>query len=444
MGEAAKISLKAIGKQDTYLLSKDPDESFFNYTNDKRHSDFRKYHRSKNVINPGTINGWPFNQTIKVQFNPTNMGDLLSNMYLSITMPGLTNGNYADQLGRHILKSITMRVDDLEIEKIHDDWGIIYDELYLEISEKVANRFLVNRSLGYDDATISDNIAQYTSDLVIPLHFFFSRKYASDEYSSNKPNRPYFPVCSVYRQKIEFELEFHKQTFFTDTTDNLSLQSFNLVTEEITVSPEERKFLASEKQVFITDLVKRHPSIVSDIGRDIIKNNLVPNIPVKCIHWFLRNTKFEDENDAKGDPVPADEEKYLCQNRFNFSSNVSFDEIQSFFDPIMASASFYINGNKLPNVTNTNHNYYKYLVPLHNRLSRPYRNIYTYSFSMNPINVEPSGNLDFSQIQSEKTNIEVKLDTSEVDVSTNTYSLNMYYTGYQTFVFDKGFMSPAY
>jgi len=30
MGEAAKISLKAIGKQDTYLLCKDPAESFFN------------------------------------------------------------------------------------------------------------------------------------------------------------------------------------------------------------------------------------------------------------------------------------------------------------------------------------------------------------------------------------------------------------------------------
>ena len=31
MGEAAKISLNAIGKQDTHLLSKDPEESFFNY-----------------------------------------------------------------------------------------------------------------------------------------------------------------------------------------------------------------------------------------------------------------------------------------------------------------------------------------------------------------------------------------------------------------------------
>jgi len=63
---------------------------------------------------------------------------------------------------------------------------------------------------------------------------------------------------------------------------------------------------------------------------------------------------------------------------------------------------------------------------------------------MNPINVEPSGNLDFSQIQSDKTNIEVKLDQTEVDVTTKTYSLNMYYTGYQTFIFERGFMSVAY
>jgi len=66
---------------------------------------------------------------------------------------------------------------------------------------------------------------------------------------------------------------------------------------------------------------------------------------------------------------------------------------------------------------------------------------------MNPINVEPSGNLDFSQIQSDKTSIEVKLDTSAsslVDTATKTYSLQMYYTGYQTYIFDKGFMSLAY
>ena len=446
MGEAAKISLKAIGKQDTHLPSDDPEESFFNNTNNRAHSDFRKYHRSRNVIQPGNAApGWPFNKTIKVEFNPRNMGDLLSNMYLSVTMPAISDGNYADQLGRHLLKSVTMYVDDIEVEKIYDDWGIIYDELYLEMSEKVANRFLVNRNLGFDDAPDNIAVARYSSDLVIPIHFFFSRKFASDEYSSNSPNRPYFPVCSIYKQKIEFEFEFHKQEFFTETTDVVTLPQFNIITEEITVSPEERIFLTSKDQTFITDLVRRHPVIVSDLNRDVIRNNLVPNIPVKCIHWFLRNTIFEDESDAIGPYGASVTGQRLYQNRFNFSSTLDFQGENTFFYPLMSEASFNINGNKLPNVTKTDHSYFKYLIPFQKRLARPIRNVYTYSFSLNPINVEPSGNLDFYWLQSDKTNIEVKLDTSQpIDITTETFSLNMYYTGYQTFVFSNGFMSLAY
>jgi hypothetical protein len=427
MGEASRIALKAIGKQDTHLLSKEPEDSFF-HCNRKSHSEFRKYHRVHNVVNNVNIPGWPFGQTIKIEFRPQNMGDLLTNMWLSIKMPGVGAGEYPDQLGRHILKSITMFVDDIEVEKIHDDWSVIYDEMYLEMSEKIANNFLLNRNLGYDDSKIFTNVATLDSQLMIPIHFFFSRKYANDEYSSNQPNRPYFPLCAIHRQKIIFELEFHNQRFFTSNTNVIQLQSFNLITEEITVSPEERNYIANTKQVLVTDLVRKHPSIKSELGRDIILNNLVPNIPVKCIHWFFRNESFENDNDTTE-----------FRNRFNFSSNSVFDEVDTFFYNVMDSASFYINGNKLPNVTNTNHAYYKYLIPFKHRLARPIRNIYTYSFSMNPINVEPSGNLDFSQIKSDKTNIEVKIkDTSKV------YSMHMYYTGYQTFNFEGGFMSIAY
>jgi hypothetical protein len=820
MGEAAKISLKAIGKQDTYLLSKDPDDSFFNYKELLRHSEFRKYHRSRNVVNPGQVPKWPFGQTLKVEFNPTNMGDLLSNMWLSITMPGITDGNYADQLGRHILKSVTMFVDEIEVEKLHDDWGIIYDDLYLEMSEKVANRALVNRNLGFDKSVGNSIFARQSADLVVPLHFFFSRKYSSDEHSTNKPNRPYFPICAIHKQKITFELEFYNQEFYTNTTDTLELQSFNLVTEEITLSGQERQYFASRPLTMINDVVKKHPTSVSELNKDIIKNNLVPNIPVKCLHWFLRNTKFEnavrsvgDEplilgsiidgtagedkfgravsisgngtrvaiggslNDAatgvptanrghvkiyeynattkawvqlgsdivgttdldqlgfsvslsndgsrvaigcphsasdrghvevydysvgsgwspvgtnivgatagmrygysvdlssdgthvavgapfddttatdsglvnvykyasnswtkvgadivgaatlhklgtsvslssngiilavgipgngqgsvksyalssgswvargseligeatsdkfgtsvslssngarlvigapengtaghirifsysgsawsqmgtdidgaaagdkfgtsvsfsgdgsrvatgspgngKGDVKvyvyensvwtklgetiigtitgdkfghsvslstnglrvgvgpdvttgdtrgyahvyalqTSDEEKFFMHNRFNFSSSNNFDEDTTFFNPILESAQFFIYGNKLPNISNTTHNYFKYLVPHRNRLARPIRNIYSYSFAMNPINVEPSGNLDFSAIESDKTVFEVKLDKTKIDITKDTYTLQMYYTGYLTFKFENGSMSISY
>jgi hypothetical protein len=771
-------------------------------------------------VNPGQVPKWPLGQTLKVEFNPTNMGDLLSNMWLSITLPGITDGNYADQIGRHILKSVTMFVDDIEVEKLHDDWGIIYDELYLEMSEKVANRFLVNRNLGYDASVGAEVFARSSTEVVVPLHFFFSRKYASDEHPTNKPNRPYFPICSIYKQKIVFELEFHNQEFFTNTTDTLELQSFNLVTEEITLSGEERQYFASKPHTLTTDLVKKHPVITSELNNDSIKNNLVPSIPVKCFHWFLRNQKFENAarsvgleptllgkiidgtagedkfgravsisgdgtrlaiggslNDAAtedtsanrghvkiyeynattslwvqlgsdivgttdldqlgfsvslsnngsrvaiGSPHSAsnkghvevydysvgsgwtqtgsdivgatagmrygysvdlssdgthvavgapfddttatdsglvnvykyasnswtkvgadivgaatlhklgtsvslssngiilavgipgngqgsvksyalssgswvargseligeatsdkfgtsvslssngarlvigapengtaghirifsysgsawsqmgtdidgaaagdkfgtsvsfsgdgtrvavgspgssfgdvkvyvyknttwtklgetliggitgdkfgssvslsttglrigvgpdvttgdtrgyayayalqtsEEEKFLMHNRFNFSSSENFDENTTFFNPVLDTAQFFIYGNKLPNVSNTNHNYFKYLVPHRNRLARPIRNIYTYSFSMNPINVEPSGNLDFSSIESDKTVFEVKLDTTKVDITKDIYTLQMYYTGYYTFNFENGFMSASY
>lgn len=139
-----------------------------------------------------------------------------------------------------------------------------------------------------------------------------------------------------------------------------------------------------------------------------------------------------------------DEEKFFMHNRFNFSSSTSFDDQVTFFNPVLESAQFFIFGNKLPNVSRTNHNYFKYLVPLRNRLARPIRNIYTYSFSMNPINVEPSGNLDFSSIESDKTVVEVKLDTTKVDITNDIYTLQMYYTGYNTFKFKQGSMRVFY
>jgi hypothetical protein len=131
---------------------------------------------------------------------------------------------------------------------------------------------------------------------------------------------------------------------------------------------------------------------------------------------------------------------HYLQNRFNFSKNPDFDEEFTFFNPVMKSAKFFIQGVDLPNISSTTDGYYKYMVPYQKRLSRPVRNIYTYSFSINPINVNPSGSLDFSEIQSEKTKIELRLDPGLTD----SYTLYIYYTGYQTFKFEKGFMSLVY
>ena len=414
----AKVALNAIGKQDTYLTRDDPEYSFFKYS-PKQHANFTKFHRSTNVINPGDKSNWPFGETVKVTMYPKDMGDLLSNMYVYIKFPGVPGGiNLADQLGRHLIKSLTMRVDEMVVEIFHDDWGIIYDEMYLDASEKRTKRYTINRNLAEDTSSLAGNsfLSNFGSELMIPVPLFFSRKYEGDEYSTNNPNRPYFPLCAIHKQKIVFDIEFHQQSFFTDYTTPLKLDGFDIITEEMKVSKEERTFLMTQRQLFITDIVRRHPST------DTTRLELVPNVPVKTLNWFLRDKDT------------------TYNNRFNFSANTNYSVINSYFEPVMDSAKIYIKGEDLPNIPEVKHPFYKYVIPYNSRLSRPNRNIYTYTFSMNPINVEPSGSLDFGQLQSNKTVLEVKL----VPGLTREYELHLYYVGYQTFVFDGGFMSLAY
>jgi hypothetical protein len=345
--------------------------------------------------------------------------------------------NYADQVGRHIFKNITMYVDEIEVEKIFDDWCIINDELYIEMSEKVTNAYLLNRNLRYDQSPYAEfsELSRYESELMIPIPFFFSRKFTNDEYKINEPNRPYFPLCSIHKQKIEFEIEFHDQAFFTDSYRSISLSEFDIITEEITVSDAERLYMRSNPMEIVTDFIKKHPTITTDLGKNFIKNNLTPIIPVKTFHWFFRREEFENEKQSR-QTVDIQQEQAYFQNRFNFSTSPFFDIGQSFFNHAMKKAYFYLLGNKLPNITDANYNYYKYKVPLDARYTRPLRNIYTYTFAMRPMNVNPSGILNFDNLQSNKTSIE-----NELTDTGNVYSMHMYYTGYQTMRFVDGFMS---
>ena len=446
----AIISLNAIGKQDTYIIENDTEKSFFKY-NLKQHSNFTKFHKSTKVIKPGDASpSWPFNKTIKVTLNPRNMGDLLSNMYISLELPTLKidnsganpDYNYTDQVGRHLFKSITMRVDEMIVEKYHADWGIIYDELYLDESEKRTKRYTINRNIAEDTSISNINLSRNKSKVFVPIPFFFSRKYESDEYETNKPNRPYFPLCAIHKQKIEFEIEFNPQSFFTDYPSNISLDSFDIVTEEISIDPREKVYIKNNKNNFITDIVKKHPILEINPGEVDKKIEIVANIPVKTLNWFIRKEKFENETIARElsqDNTTVDG-LYTFHNRYNMSTQDTYTILNEFFYPPMHSAKIHVNGENVPNIQDSDHKYFKYTVPFTSRLSRPFRNIYTYAFSMNPINVESSGSLDFTQLRSNRTTLDVKM----VPDLTDTYNLHIYYVGYQTFSFENGFMSLAY
>ena len=456
MGEAANISLKAIGKQDTHLLSKDPEDSLFKYKVNQ-HTNFSKQYKVRN-ISAKNVQNWPFGQTIRVQYNPQHMDDFLSNMWIKLKLPKTSDINlwYASQIGRHLIKNVEMYVDELLIEKIDDVWCVMNDLLYDDMGENIANRYLLNQNLeSYYPKPSELKMASYYSDVDItcPLPFFFCGKHGTRNYKENDSKRSYFPVCGIHKQKITFEITFHEQTFFTNMSDTITLDSFDIITEEIKVSADEHNFITSENYIMTVQKVIKHPEEVSEINDNKIQLNLVPSIPVSCFHWVLRNTKFENEQDAIGPGTPSDRE-YLFMNRYNFTrNNYGVTLVYSHLglkknirdgDDILQSAKFYLNEQQLPNVSSNDNIFFKYYVPFRHRISYPANlsTIYSYSFALHPKSSQPSGTLDFLGLNSDKTKLEIEIAP---DLVTNSqYRLLLYYKGYETFVIKNGFITKKY
>jgi hypothetical protein len=427
MGEAAKISLKAIGKQDTHLLSKDPEDSVFKY-DIKQYSNFTKLHKSRVVSKPTTDTNWPFGQTVKVEFNPNQMGDLLSDMWIKLRMPSLPTSqkSYADQLSIHLIKSISMYVDGIKLEELTDDWNFIYNELYLNDTQRDANQFLTNDGASYTYyATNSDE--GLTRQVLIPLHFFFSRKYDRSD------DKHFFPICSIYRQKLTFEIVFHKQSFFTDEPTNITLPEFVIITEEIKLEPEERLYFTSTPRSFEVDVVYKHLQQSSELNKRKIKTNFSTDKPVKIFHWFFRLSELEDENDAS-----------LFKKRFNFTSNsANFRRVNGDDFEIAERFDIYLNGEDVQHVSgDANHRYFKYYTPYEGILNTPITHIYTYNVSLYPSKQVRSGILDFSKIISDKSFIQTELHKF-LDLS-KTYEMHVYDIAYTRLEFRDGYINIVY
>jgi hypothetical protein len=385
-------------------------------------------------------------------------------------------------LGRKLIKNIKFKVDTQIVEEITADWCIIHDNMYTTESQKMSANTLYNRNItgGETSQPSAQNDAQ-SNDVFIHIPFFFSHNYGGDAYSENNQNKTPFPLCAIHKQKITLEIEFFKQSFFTlynqRASDNLTsrglpatpppkkIQNFKVITEEITLSPEERLYFTRPNNEITYDFVIRHSSIPLEPQKREFIVQLEPSIPVKCFHWFFRYAGYENEDEYRS--LPVDDPAYVNEwyysttaNRYNFTRGQIKDKSEPH---LLKSAYFSLNGERIPNVSNNDREYFFSYVPSRAKMARsatdvannylfepPVPNyllnyIYSYNFALFPKSTSPSGFLDFSALQSEKTNLHLEL-VNNIDlkhgngksIQNPEYKFHMYYTGYKTLVFNNG------
>jgi hypothetical protein len=426
---ASVLALNAIGPQEDHLLLED-------FTKSQWNPDFKRYTNSvmyQRVIPLPPPNPSYHNQTIQLELLPTELGHLLSNMYLKVTMPALPPGSqYSAQLGRALIKQVDLLVNETVIETLYDDWYIIRDQIFLDADEQT----------GMFQAVGGSNInSQVATDYIIPLEFFFCRRKSHNDQDDERLRRPYFPLCAMWNQRLYVRFTFQPNTWWCNVaaphTTDLVLPK--LVTEEILLENAEKLYYTNTPLKYIVNRVKRESTLTFSAGNPQLQ--LTASFPVQTLAWFFRNKNYEDVTTG-----------LYSDSRYNYGYTTQYIQtgVQLNFP---SGVSNYVDVIDTAKITLNNVDilstfqgslYYTFKQPLEHGLSIPSKSIYSYSFGLTPREYNQGGYLNFSKLNSQTTTLTLVFNPSYATQISQGYNLYLFYYGYTLLEFQGGFARLPY
>ena len=328
------------------------------------------------------INGTPnFGNTIDCVLSKS--GDLLKNIYLDITLPDLNKPTtaswygYTNNIGCNIIDSISLKINDLIIDKIYGESIDIYNNIY-GIDE---SDLLLEYESEFSIRNRYNTIPIEKRHCYIKLPFWFSKSTGSA-----------LPLIALNNSNISISIEFKKfiDVIKIDTYNNLdgvtikSDSNFDckIFTESIYLDEKEQKFFSTKPHEYLIEQLQYN-------GDDIItrfekKKDIFLNFrnPLKELIWVISVDNTNIDKNLEND----------------YNSNTKYTSYYSNYKDTFDTLTIKLNSMTL--LEDEKAHYYRILQSslYHNKNRKKY--IYSYSFSLNPNQFQPSGAINFSDLNS--------------------------------------------
>lgn len=396
------IQLVANSTQNIFLTG-NPQITFFKSLY-KRYSHFAINHFEQN------INGTPFfNNNINSIISKS--GDLLKSIYLQIVLPDLNKPNgsswigYTNNIGCSLIKQITLKINDQIIDTIYGEWIDIYNNI---INNNIDSLVLQYNSEYSFRNTNTIPIEKRT--IYLPLPFFFSRTSGCA-----------LPLIALNNSEISIDIQFRplNELVKTDNINNINNITTNTNSEFICNIWAEYIFLDDNERVMFSN--KTHEYLIEQTqynGGDTFtkfeeKKNVYINFkyPIKELFWTISidNTNLDS---------------YLQDDINNITKyTTKYSNYTDTFDKLT------IKLNSIHLIENKEPQYFRLIQSnLYHKNERK-KHIYSYSFSLNPNDFQPSGSLNFSDLNDvlflfDFKNYELKTSGSSTNGIINIYAIN--------------------
>jgi len=418
----AELQLAAYGKQDLELTGK-PQISYFVAVY-KRYTNFAIENVEEVLIGHAVFGS-------KCYVKLGRYGDLISKIYLDIELPALNPNldpsfavSWINGIGHAIIKSTSIEIGGIIIDKQYGLWMEIWNELTLPREKKWGYYNMIGKH-DYFNVTMQQGALR----LRVPLQFWFCNNIGLA-----------LPTIALQNMEVKLLVEFEKfDNLWVSSTGNLDIacpktakrnqdiqQHFQIkqalcYVDYIYLDDDERRWFVNTKHKYLIEQVYTnvYSSDLTSVDNVI---ELEFNHPVKELIWVIRDCVSLAKTNGGGNEI------------FNFSDKPYYLDLPH-NDP-MIEAIIYMEG-KWRFWPARDAKYFREIEPYKYHSNIPDNFIYVYSFSLDPENKQPSGSCDFSMLDNIQLNVKIRDDMTQPQI-------NIFAPNYNILIIENGMAGLRY
>lgn len=383
VGGGGLLQLVAVGKQDIFLTG-NPQITWFKMV-------YRRYTNFSIESQPMYFDGDPdFGKRLSCLV--PRRGDLLGPVILEVTLPALTNvdgtpASYVNSVGHALIEEISVEIGEQEVDKQTGEWMEIWSSLTTSASQKDGFNDMIGRVEGYAPPNLEGQVKLY-----IPLRFWF-----------NKNPGLYLPLLALQYHPIRINVKLRElQKLFysnvlisncdTAQVNQAKIVQMQLWGDYINLDVEERrKFVSSSHEYLIEQVQYTNPLSIT-ANQTTANVRIEFNHPIREFIWVLQRSVMTQYHEW-----------------FNYSSLATHET--GVRRDLLASANIQLDGQDRFEVRDAG--YFRLVQPWQFHTTIPNdRYIYLYSFALRPEDMQPSGSMNASRVDSINLLCNLTADTS--------------------------------
>lgn len=398
-GGGGLLQLVAVGKQDVFLTG-NPQITWFKMV-------YRRYTNFAIESQAIYFDGDPdFGKRLTTVI--PRRGDLLGPMVLEVVLPNVqfVNGTpaaYVNSAGHALIEEITLEIGEQEIDKQTGEWMNIWSTLTVPPGLRQGFDNMIGTVDGIAlpppttqpatcTTSASSSVYQYGSTkLYIPLQFWF-----------NKNPGLYLPLLAMQYHPIRLNVKLRglQDMIYNGTATgacsdqavaNAKIIDIRIWGDYIYLDTEERRRFVSNSHEYLIEQIQYTPRIAIPEAMNSASIRLEFNHPLRELIWYVQRDIMITKKEW-----------------FNFSS-ISSDEVGRQQD-ILQDAVIQVDG--YDRFDRRDAGYFRLVQPFQYHTNIPVKDFfYTYSFSLRPEELQPSGSLNASRIDNMTIQVNLRPDS---------------------------------